>query len=163
MSIPAPLSLHRDVVRPEWIDYNGHMNVAYYLLAFDQACDAFIDFIGMDGPFRERTGGTTFAVDCHLPYQQEVSGGDPLRFESQLLAFDDKRVHHFHRMYHAEQGYLAATCEWLSLYVDLPTRRVTTLPTDIAARLSAVLAAHKALDWPLEAGRGVGLRAKEKV
>jgi acyl-CoA thioester hydrolase len=163
MSIPAPLSIHRDVVRPEWIDYNGHMNVAYYLLAFDQACDTFLDFIGMDAPFRKRTGGTTFAVDCHLTYQREVSAGDPLRFESQLLAFNDKRIHHFHRMYHAEQEYLAATCEWLSLYVDLRTRRVATLPKDIAARLSAVSMAHKALGWPPEAGRGVGLRARERA
>ena len=163
MSISAPLVLHREVVRPEWIDYNGHMNVAYYLLAFDHACDAFLDFVGMDRDFRTRTGGTTFAVDCHLTYQREVSEGDPLRFASWLLGYDDKRIHHFHQMYHAEEGYLAATCEWLSLHVDLGTRRVASLPAEISARLSETLSAHARLERPPEAGRGVALRARERA
>ena len=163
MSVSAPLDLHREVVRPEWIDYNGHMNVAYYLLAFDRACDAFLDFVGLDRAFRTRTGGTTFAVDCHLTYQREVSAGDPLRFASWLLGFDDKRIHHFHQMYHAEEGYLAATCEWLSLHVDLGTRRVAPMPAEIGARLSETLRAHEGLERPPEAGRSVALRARERA
>ena len=59
MTVPVPLELHREPVRPEWIDYNGHMKLAYYLLAFDHACDAFLDYIGMDEAYRARTGGTT--------------------------------------------------------------------------------------------------------
>ena len=73
MPVPAPLDLHREPVRPEWIDYNGHMNVAYYLLAFDHACDAFLDYMGMDDASRARTGGTTFTVEAHVTYQREVA------------------------------------------------------------------------------------------
>ena len=163
MLVPAPLTLHREVVRPEWIDYNGHMNVAYYLLAFDHACDAFLDYVGMDGAFRRRTGGSTFAVDCHLTYQREVTAGDPLRFESRLLAFDGKRIHHFHRMYHEEEGFLSATCEWLSLYVDMATRRVTAIPAEVTARLAETLKSHEGLEWPPEAGQGISLRPRGKA
>ncbi len=157
MQVPAPLALHQEVVRPEWIDYNGHMNVAYYLLAFDHACDAFLDFIGMDRSYRTRTGSTTFAADCHITYRREVTEGDPLRFTSQLLAFDEKRIHHFHQMHHAEEGYLASTCEWLSLHVDLGARRVAPIGQDVMARLAQTLACHKNLPYPPEAGRGIGM------
>ena len=163
MPIPAPLQLHQESVRPEWIDYNGHMNVAYYVLAFDHAVDAFLDFIGMDEDYRKRTGGTTFSVDCHVTYQREVSDGDPLRFTSQLLAYDEKRIHHFHHMYHAEDGFLAATCEWLSLHVDLEARRVVPMGADIATRLAATLQSHKDLPRPAEAGRGIAMPAPKSL
>ncbi len=157
MPVPAPLVLHREAVRPDWIDYNGHMNVAYYLLAFDHAGDAFLDYIGMDRDYRARAGGTTFAVDCHLTYQREVSEGAPLRFAAQLLAFDQKRIHHFHWMYHAEEDYLAATCEFLSLHVDLGTRRVAPFPSAVADRLAEISASHRGLPIPPEAGRGIAM------
>lgn len=163
MPVPAPLVLHREVVRPDWIDYNGHMNVAYYLLAFDHACDAFLDFVGMDTAHRGRTGGTTFAVDCHLTYQREVTEGTPLRFASQLLDFDQKRIHHFHWMYHAHEDYVAATCEWLSLHVDLATRRVAPIPPPVADRLAETLESHRGLPRPPEAGRGIAMPAPKTV
>ena len=157
MTVPAPLCLHREVVDPAWIDYNGHMNVAYYVLAFDHACDAFLDYIGLDKAYRERTGGTTFAVECHVTYQREVTTGDSLRFAAQLLAYDAKRIHFFQQMYHAEQGFLAATCEWLNLHVDLPARRVAALPEEITARLADIHATHKDLPRPPEVGRIMGV------
>jgi acyl-CoA thioester hydrolase len=156
MQIPAPLMLHREVVRPEWIDYNGHMNVAYYVLAFDHACDAFLDFIGLDEAYRGRTGGTTFAVDCHVTYQREVAEGDPLRFATHLIDYDEKRIRHFHQMYHAGDGFLAATCEWMSLHIDLDSRRVVPMPPDVTGRLAEVMQSHRSLPRPPEAGRAVG-------
>lgn len=151
--IEAPFDRHRAVVLPEWIDYNGHMNVAYYLLAFDHATDAFLDWLGLDAAHREATGGTTFAGDIHLTYQREVKAGDPLRITTQLLGHDEKRLRFFCGMYHAEEGYLAATMESLSLYVDLNHRRVSVLPDAIRRRLDEVFAAHSTLPLPPEAGR----------
>ncbi|MEQ9606472.1 MAG: thioesterase family protein [Kiloniellaceae bacterium] len=151
--IEAPFDRHRTVVLPEWIDYNGHMNVAYYLLAFDHATDTFFDYLGLDAAHREATGGTTFAGDIHLTYQREVKQADPLRITSQLLGYDDKRLRFIQQMYHAEEGYLAATMESLSLYVDLNRRRVTAFPDDICRRLAAVFDAHRSLPLPPEAGR----------
>ncbi len=78
--IAAPLELHHETVRPEWIDYNGHMNVAYYVLAFDLATDSFFDFLGLDEAYRETSGNSTFAVEAHITYQRELAEGDPLRF-----------------------------------------------------------------------------------
>lgn len=149
----GPFDRHRARVLPEWIDYNGHMNVAYYLLAFDHATDAFLDYLGLDAAHREATGGTTFAADIHLTYQREVREGDPLRFTSLLLGFDEKRIRFINLMYHAEQGFLASTMESLSLYVDLNRRKVAALPGPIQARLGDVLAAHRMLPRPPEAGR----------
>ncbi len=151
----APLESHRDIVRPEWIDYNGHMNVAYYLLAFDRAADAFLDAVGIDESYRRTTGKTTFAAECHITYQREVVAGDQLRFAAQIIGFDEKRIHFFQSMYHAEKGFLAATSEWLSLHVDLRARRVVPMPTAILGRLAEISAAHGHLPRPPEVGRAV--------
>lgn len=153
MTIDAPLELYRDKVRPEWIDYNGHMNVAYYVLAFDYATDAFFDYLGLDRRYRETTGNSTFAVEAHLTYQREVAEGDPLRFATQLLGFDDKRLHFTHHMYHAGEDFLAATSEWLSLHIDLRVRRASAMPESIKTRLAEIMDAHEALLQPPEAGR----------
>ncbi|MGF1612059.1 MAG: thioesterase family protein [Kiloniellales bacterium] len=153
MTHDAPLELYRGTVLPDWIDYNGHMNVAYYLMAFDQATDAFLDYLGLDDAHREASGGSTFAAETHITYLREVNGGAPLCFTTQLLGYDAKRLHYFNRMYHAEEGFLAATSEWLSLYIDLRIRRVAAMPGPIMARLESLMQAHRRLAPPPEAGR----------
>src|SRR3546814_554117 len=151
----VPFDRHRAVVLPEWIDYNGHMNVDYYLLAFDQATDLFFDHLGLGAAHRAATGGSTFAGDIHLTYRRELREGDPLRVTSQLLGFDEKRLRFFQHMYHAEEGFLAATMESLGLYVDLARRRVAPFPAAIRERLAAVFAADRDLPLPPEAGRTI--------
>lgn len=163
MTIDAPLELYRDEVRPEWIDYNGHMNVAYYVLAFDYATDAFFDHIGLDDSYRAKSANSTFAVEAHLTYQREVAEGDPLRFTTQLLGFDDKRLHFVHRMYHAGEGFLAATSEWLSLHIDLRVRRVSILPESIKTRLAEIMDSHERLPRPPEAGRVINCPRRPAV
>ena len=155
MDAPAPLELRRDVVRPEWIDYNGHMNVAYYLLAFDGSADAFLDTVGLDEAYRQATGHTTFAAECHLTYRREMMSGDTMRITAQLIGFDQKRIHFFMSMYHAEQGFLAATSEWLILHVDLGQRRVAPMPRPILDRMAEVFSTHERLPRPPEVGRAV--------
>ena len=157
---PALLVLHRENVRPDWIDYNGHMNVAYYLLAFDHATDAFLDHLGMDEDYRQRTGGSTFAVETHITYQREVGEAAPLVFASRLLEFDSKRLRYIHFMYHETEGYLAATSEWLSLHIDMGKRRVSEMPDSIQSRCAAVLAAQAGLPLPAEAGKRIELRPR---
>lgn len=156
MTIAAPLALHEERVRPEWIDYNGHMNVAYYVLAFDHATDTFLDFVGLDHAYRQSTQCSTFAVEAHVTYQQEVKEADPLRITTQLLSCDSKRMHYFHTMYHADEGYRAATLEQLSLHVDLSRRRVAAMPNVLFERVVAVRKAHAGLGRPVEAGRVIG-------
>lgn len=158
MSIPAPLEIHSSTVRPEWIDYNGHMNVAYYVLAFDHATDAFLDYLGLDHAYKAKANVTTFVADMNVTYIREVVEGDPLRFTTQLLEFDDRKFRYFHSMYHAEQGFLAATNELLSLHIDLSDRRVGAMSEAILERLRQVRDAHASLPLPRGAGRVLGMR-----
>lgn len=158
MPIASPLQLHTSTVLPEWIDYNGHMNVAYYVLAFDHATDAFLDYLGLDHGYKAKVNVTTFVADMNVTYIREVVEGDPLRFTTQLLEFDDRKFRYFHSMYHAEEGYLAATNELLSLHIDLSTRRVGPMAGVIVDRLRQVRDAHAALPLPQGAGRVLGMR-----
>jgi acyl-CoA thioester hydrolase len=158
MPIDAPLSLHRDTVRPDWIDFNGHMNVAYYVLAFDGATDKFFDYLGLDAAYRQATNRSTFALEQHILYLREVRLGDPLRFTTQLIDHDAKRLHYFHRMVHEREGYLAATIEIMSMHIDLGARRSVALGPPDDARLLALAAAHAALPRPEQCGRVIGIR-----
>ena len=151
-SADAPLVLHRDHVRPEWIDYNGHLNLAYYVLIFDYATDAFLEAAGITESFRERENASTFSAEIHVTYLRELHQGDPVRITTQLLDFDDKRIHYFHRMHHAQEGYLAATNELLSLYMDMGSRRVTRMPAAVVERLDLLMRQHAGLPWPEQAG-----------
>ena len=106
--IEAPLVLYRDVVRPEWVDYNHHLNVAFYVRAFDFATDAFFDHVGLYLDYIERTGCTLYVREMHVSYHREMKEGAPMRFETQVLDVDEKRLHLFHFLYHDAEDYLAA-------------------------------------------------------
>jgi acyl-CoA thioester hydrolase len=152
---PAPFVCDRFSVLEEWIDLNGHMNVARYLQAFDQAFDEAYERIGITQEHMDTARGTTFAAEMHITYQRELLLGDPLRITTRLLAYDAKRMHWIQCMYHREKGYLAATDEWLVLYVDIDKRRVGRMPAAMEANFRAVLAAHAALSLPAEVGRRI--------
>jgi len=161
MTDAAPLRLWRETIRPEWIDYNGHMNVAYYTLVFDHAVDALFEHIGLGRSYREAGTGSTFAVEQHITYNREVVEGDEVRIETRLLGFDEKRIHHYHEMFHAADGYLAAATEFLSLHVDLATRRVAPMPEEILKGLAPLRAAHEALPPPDAIGRVIAVPARK--
>ena len=142
---PAPLKLWQEVIQPEWTDHNRHMNVAFYTLVFDHAVDEFFSYVGLGDEYRKATNGSTFAVEQHVTFNREVLQGDEVRCETQLIGFDNKRIHHYHEMYHSTDGYLAATCEFLSLHVDLEIRRVAMMPKEKMEVLSALHETHKEL------------------
>jgi len=158
MSVPAPFASAGAIVRPEWIDYNGHMNVGYYHVAFDVAADEFFEFLGLTADFRREHRCTTFALESHLNFLREVKEGDPLRFEARLLDHDAKRIHFYQEMFHATEGYLAASCESLSAYVSQDTRRTAPMPDVLAARLTRIEAAHAALARPWQVGHVISAK-----
>ena len=162
MTGAAP-ELHREIVVPEWCDYNGHMNLAFYVLVFDHATDKFWDTLGIGLDYRNRTDNSTFTVESHVTYDREVLDGDEVRCTTQLLGFDDKRIHYFHRMFHVPDGYLAATTELLAIHVDLTIRRVAPMPDDIVARLADTMEAHRGFGLPDEAGRVIGLGSRRQM
>ncbi len=152
-SIPTPFELPPATVKPEWIDYNGHMNVAYYLLAFDEASETLDAFLGLSPEYREKTNTGTFAGDIHVAYLQEVKEGDPLRITGRVVACDSKRLHYWLEMFHATEGYLAATAEYMLLHIDMSVRRVAPMAPEIVARIEQVRDAHATLGTPKGLGK----------
>lgn len=155
--IPAPYVNESQSVLAEWIDLNGHMNIAYYLTAFDRAFEEAYEQMGLTNEALEKTGSSTFAAEMHITYQRELMKDDPLRVATQLIGFDAKRMHWMQSMYHRRDGFLAATAEWLILHVDLRQRKVATMPNALQGELSAILAAHAGLRRPPETGRRIDL------
>lgn len=143
----------RGTVLPEWIDVNEHMNVAYYLLAFDQAVDSLWEKFGITDDYVNVSSSSTFAVESHITWQRELAVDEPYVITSQLLAYDSKRIHQMMRMYHAEKNFLAATAEWLNLHVDLDVRKVSPWPDPILEQIAAFAARQGDWGWPLEAGK----------
>src|SRR5204862_6595327 len=99
--LAAPLDRYRDVVRPEWIDSNVHMNMGYYLVVFDYATDEFFAWVGLDAAQRAAHAITTFCLEARVTYHRGVRTGARLRFTTRTLAHDTRRVHYRHAMYNA--------------------------------------------------------------
>ena len=154
---PAPFECPVARVERDWIDYNGHLNMAYYHVLFDRALDAAYDALGIGEGYLDETGCSHFTLEVHVGYQREVRLEDPLRITWQLIAHDHKRLHFFEAMHHAEEGWLAATSEQLAIHVDMGTRRSAPFPDAVAARLAEVQRRHAALETPAQAGRRIGL------
>ena len=152
------MELYSGLVEPSWIDYNGHMNVAYYHLAFDRSTDVFLQRIGLGEDYLEREKGSMFALEDRLVYLKELREGEPFRVSLQLLDFDEKRLHYFLRMVHGAKGLLAATCEHLSIFVDMRERRSALMPATVKEALERLSAEHRHLPRPEEAGRPMGIR-----
>lgn len=160
MRTENPLCFYTGVVPSQWIDYNGHMNVAYYVLAFDHATDAFMEELGIGQDYRLQMGCSMFVVETHVNYQRELVAGDPMRITTQLLGFDSKRIHCFHRLYHAGRGFLSATTELMLIHVAMAERHSAPMPLAAMDRLSTLMAAHVQLPRPPQSGRVMGVRAK---
>ncbi len=157
------VSIASGKVLPEWIDVNGHMNVAYYVLAFDLGVDALWDQLRITSEYVETSNCSTFAVECHITYQMELKEGAPFVVTSQILAYDEKRIHQFQRLYHADKHYLAATAEWMNLHVDLTSRRVTPWPQSILSALQEFTEHQGVLPKPPEVGQKIKLNNPEFV
>jgi acyl-CoA thioester hydrolase len=145
MEIAAPLEVHRETVGPDWIDYNGHMNVAYYLMAADHAMEAFGDYIGVGESYMRSANKSTFAVDMRIVYMRELVLGAPIRVTAQLIAFDAKRIHVSLALLHGDEGWISALSEWVLVHVDLATRGSQPMPEKTLSKLAEILAVHEGL------------------
>lgn len=154
--IPAPFTGHAAVVRPEWIDENGHMNMAYYVVVFDGAIDHLWSAIGLGAPYREGTGHGTFAAESHIVYRAELLLGDRMQVSTQILAADSKRIHLAHEMRWAD-GIVAAQQEVMLLHVSLTSRRVVPFLPEAAGTVAAAARAHATLPRPDWVGRRLAM------
>jgi acyl-CoA thioester hydrolase len=135
-------------IEPQWIDYNGHLNMAYYNVLFDRAVDETYELIGVG------------AAEVHVRYLRELHAGDPVRVTFQLLDFDAKRLHYFEQLFHAEEGWVSATSENLSLHVDMKAKKTAAFPSQVASRLAEMKASHARLPVPEAAGRRIAMPAR---
>lgn len=156
---PLPVTW-RGAVRSEWVDRNDHLNVGYYMVVFDEATTRFFDYCGLDDAHRARYHVATFTLESHATYERELLLAAPLRITTQLLAWSERKVHYFHRLYHDDEGYLAATNELLSLQVDRRTRRATPFADEIRTRFAEIRAGQDGIAHPARAGRVIDVAAK---
>ncbi|HJU19068.1 MAG TPA: thioesterase family protein [Stellaceae bacterium] len=158
MTIPAPFARFEGEVLPEWIDANGHLNLAYYIVLFDRATDALFDALGIGLAYKDATNHGTFAAETHNLYERELLLGDRVQVTTQILGADHIRLHFAHEMFAAASGQRAATQELMYLHVDLAARRVVPFPPAVRERVVAAAAAHARLPRPNWVGRRIGMR-----
>lgn len=154
----APLLTAEGQVLDEWLDHNGHMNVAYYLLIFDRATDRFHALLGKNADYIERTQCSTFALEMHITYDRELRLNQPYLVRTRLVDADHKRLHMLHTMFHADEGWLAATNESITMHIDLATRRSAPFPPELGTRIDLLRAAHADLPADPHIGRRIGIR-----
>jgi acyl-CoA thioester hydrolase len=162
---PAPLFFAPFVssvmrVEPQWIDYNGHLNMAYYNVLFDRAVDETYALIGVGGDYVAKCRHSVFTAEIHVRFLRELHAGDPVRVTFQLLDYDEKRLHYFEQLFHADEGWVSATSENLSLHVDMNASKTAAFTREVAARLAEMKAAHALLPRPEAAGRRVGMSTR---
>jgi len=122
--------LKTEKVIKEWTDYNGHLNVAFYVRIFDIAADVMLDNFKMGGVSATKDKRTTFVAEMHTNYYQEVRLDEEVETHITFVDHDKKRIQYKLSMFHKEKKYLAATIEVLSLYVDLSKRKVVEFDPD---------------------------------
>jgi acyl-CoA thioester hydrolase len=159
-AIPAPLVSSLMRVEPQWIDYNGHMNMAYYNVLFDRAVDEVYELIGLGPAYLKQTRHSTMVAEMHVRYLREVSETDPLRVTVQLLDYDSKRFHVFEQLVHATENWVSATCETMTLHVDMAAKKVAPFPASVLKLIERLKVAHSGLPLPDGAGRSVAMPKK---
>jgi acyl-CoA thioester hydrolase len=147
-------------VEPAWIDYNGHLNMAYYNVLFDRAIDQLWLELGIGPAYMKERHGSTFTAECHVRYLREIGVDDPVRVSVLLVAADEKRLHTFEELRHATAGWLSATSENVTLHVDIKARKTAPFPPDIRARIDTVADAHRAIARPEGIGRKITMPSK---
>ena len=152
-----PVIEYHDVVRPEWIDSNGHLNLAYYCVVFDYATDAFYAALNIGDAYREVSGNSCFTAETHTLYEREVHLGDTLRVKAWLLGADSKRLHYFHEMFHGQSDERSAVQELMALHIDMGTRRVAPYPPEQYAALQQAVKDYAPATLPKGAGRRIAL------
>jgi carnitine 3-dehydrogenase len=153
------LPRYETAVRPEWVDYNGHMSDFLYGRVFGEAMDALYRQVGIDDEFR-RAGRMYYTVESHVRHLAEAKVGEALYATTQLLALDDKRLHVFHRLHRRRDDAVIATGEQMHLFVDTAKAKATTIDPALRAKLEPIAKAHASFPAPPEAGKAVGSRPR---
>ena len=145
-------------VEPAWIDYNGHLNMAYYNVLFDRAVDEAYELLGIGLDYVQKRRHSLYTAEVHLRYLRELHAGDPVRVTFQLIGYDNKRVHYFEQLIQTDESAVSATSENLAIHVDMDGKRSAPFPQRVLDRLEKMSDSHGRLPRPPAAGRSVGLK-----
>jgi acyl-CoA thioester hydrolase len=157
---PVPFLSSVMQIEPQWIDYNGHLNMAYYNVMFDRAIDELWLELGIGPGYRKARNGSTFTAECHVRYLREINLGDPVQVSVLLLAADEKRLHTFEELRHAGEGWLSASSENMTIHIDMAARKTAPFPPDIRARIETLATAHAVVPRPEGVGRKVAMPSR---
>ncbi|CRM37605.1 MULTISPECIES: thioesterase family protein [Pseudomonas] len=157
----SALKTYTTKIQPDWVDYNGHLRDAFYLLIFSYATDALMDTLGLDSDNREASGHSLFTLELHLNYLHEVKLGAEVEVRTQLIAFDAKRLHLYHSLHLLGDEKELAGNEQMLLHVDLAGPHATPFTEATLHKLTAISAAQAELPRPALLGRVIGLPAKK--
>ena len=161
MSFDAPVTAPPRLLDPAWLDYNGHLNMAYYNVLFDNAVDHAFALIGCGPDYRTSRNLSFFTAETHVCYVRELRPDAEVSASVQIIDHDAKRLHLYQEIRHVE-GWLSATSETLLLHVDMDGPRVAPMPDDILEKVTEMAKAHSSLPRPERAGRSIGISRKPK-
>ena len=121
------MSVHiaNEIIKKEWTDYNNHMNMAYYVLVFDQVWEIMLEKFKMGENSAKTNNMSTMVVETHTTYNNEVKEGNEVEINLTFFDHDKKRLHFKMEMIEKSSRKLSATLEMLSLYIDLNKRKVS--------------------------------------
>jgi acyl-CoA thioester hydrolase len=157
LNLSAPFLSSVMQIEPQWIDYNGHLNMAYYNVMFDRAIDELWLKLGIGPGYMKARQGSTFTAECHVRYLREIHLGDPVQISILLVGADEKRLHTFEELRHASEGWLSATSENMTIHIDMAARKTARFPPDIRANIEALRKAHSAVARPEGIGRKIAM------
>ncbi|SDZ76403.1 thioesterase family protein [Rubrimonas cliftonensis] len=152
----GPFGGYRRAVPDDWLDYNGHLNEGFYVVAFSHASDLWMDAIGLDDAGRMRWSRSMFTVEAHVRYLAEVPAAAEISVATWIIGADDKRALAFSALYAGGAAAPAATHEALYLCVNTVTRRAGVWPAPVRAALDAMIETHRATPMPEGAGAALG-------
>ncbi len=158
----APFVSSRMRIEPGWIDYNGHLNLAYYHVLLDRAMDEAFGLIGLGAHYLAQRRASYFLAECHTRFLRELMADASVRVTVHLVDFDEKTLHYRMEIRDAAEGWVAATAECVSVHVDMDSRRPAPFPADILANLSLMKASHARLPRPRLNAPALGVRRRNE-
>ena len=152
-----PLTTWRGSVLHEWVDFNGHLRDAFYLLLFSYGSDGLIDHIGLDEAGRAATGHSIFTLECHINYLLEVKEGAAVEVRTRIIGHDAKRLHAYHSLHLAGAEPVLAASEQMWMNMDMGVRRSAPFAPPVLERVHALAAQHRQLPVSQYVGRVMAL------
>lgn len=160
MVFPAPIKSAPYSIENQWIDYNGHLNMAYYNVLFDRDSDVGLTLVGLGPAYVKKSGNSYFTLEAHITYLRELSVEDQVCIVTQILDFDSKRLHYVQMMHHAKENWIACITENIVMHVDLKSKKSSAFPPDVLEKIKIAHETHKTLLIPAQVGHKIGIPRK---